>query len=554
MSQPKFEMDQEAFERELDAHDRELAHRWQRAEEFHTEDLYHAIWSNPRITELLYPHKFSYAPMPYDSLVERIRSESLYRTPPGPYGSWQWDSYDPPALDRFKPKTRNPSQTFYVSPGGGLALTLGEVSDLGRVYSDEGWIDYLVSCLPIWDARNMGKWGPPSCTLADFRVWLNKTMRWGHPDYTAACIDMYLAGAGIRRSLLTEGGYVARDELALYEAYLKSEEAKNRQSPVSAYSGADRERAPMAGGRTYQRKRTFVANAPAAKPDAAHSKLEAAQAEGRWNISQERADQLEAAKRAERAAANQEAYERGEVARVELPKGFDKSKITWSTTGPRGVDLGGDVLYGYDYQGRYIGNRINGIQDDSGSLFLVGGVANVGKVLAKAAIRRLVKRKLVSPITGGTAGAALSDAVAARAEAISIQGSPGYLSNSVRGPVLTGVLDTQTGEIFYGLNNGAVPENLHPLLQARLDTYLDATGGVTPLKAGIPGSHSEIMALSDALYAREAAAGIPVTESDLSSFLLSNRSLIGQTRVIGIPPRCPNCSAITSGVTVVGGD
>lgn len=144
--------------------------------------------------------------------------------------------------------------------------------------------------------------------------------------------------------------------------------------------------------------------------------------------------------------------------------------------------------------------------------------------------------------------------MAARADAISTKGSSDYLSRSQRGPVLTGVMDPQTGEIFYGMNQGAVPSDLHPLLQDRLDAYLDATGGITPLRAGIPGSHSEIVALDQAIKARELWQGFPVTESSLSDFLLSNRTLIGERRVIGIPPRCPNCAVITNGVQTVGGN
>jgi len=151
-------------------------------------------------------------------------------------------------------------------------------------------------------------------------------------------------------------------------------------------------------------------------------------------------------------------------------------------------------------------------------------------------------------------GVELSDAVKARAQEISTQGSPSYLSRSQRGPVVTGVMDSQTGEIFWGTNQDAVPAHLNPLLQNRLDAYLEATGSNIPVRAGIPGTHSEIVALNDALNAREAATGVPVTEDDLGSFLLSNRSLIGQTRVVGIPPRCANCFSLTNGVTVIGGN
>jgi hypothetical protein len=148
----------------------------------------------------------------------------------------------------------------------------------------------------------------------------------------------------------------------------------------------------------------------------------------------------------------------------------------------------------------------------------------------------------------------LADAVGTRAESLATKGASGYLSRSQRGPVLSGVMDPQTGEIYYGLNQGKIPTDLHPLMQQRLDAYLEATGGVTPPRAGIPGSHSEISALNQAIRAREILTGVPVIESDLSIFLLHNRALIGERSIIGIPPRCANCAAITNGVKVIGGN
>jgi hypothetical protein len=101
----------------------------------------------------------------------------------------------------------------------------------------------------------------------------------------------------------------------------------------------------------------------------------------------------------------------------------------------------------------------------------------------------------------------LADSVAARAESISTKGSSDYLSRSQCSPVLTGVMDPQTGEIFYGLNQGKIPTDLHLLMQQRLDAYFEATGGMTPPRAGILGSHSEISALDQAIKAREAITG-----------------------------------------------
>ncbi|NWJ95890.1 MAG: hypothetical protein HXX20_08920 [Chloroflexi bacterium] len=141
-----------------------------------------------------------------------------------------------------------------------------------------------------------------------------------------------------------------------------------------------------------------------------------------------------------------------------------------------------------------------------------------------------------------------------RANAILDEGNTVYhLSNKYRGPVLTGIMDTQTHEIFYGINSfdKSLPTNLHPLLSQRLEEYFAKTGGETPLKAGKPGSHSEVFALDKALKAREARTGRRVSESELSDFLLHNRSLRGTRKGTGIPPRCPNCRALTDGVQVV---
>jgi hypothetical protein len=115
-------------------------------------------------------------------------------------------------------------------------------------------------------------------------------------------------------------------------------------------------------------------------------------------------------------------------------------------------------------------------------------------------------------------------------------------------------MDPDTKEIFYGLNKGKVADDLHPVLRKRLDSYLESTGGITPPRAGVPGTHSEINALDKAIKSREARTGTAVVESDLKDFLLNNRSLIGKRCGVGIPPRCPNCAAITDGVTMIGGD
>ena len=109
-----------------------------------------------------------------------------------------------------------------------------------------------------------------------------------------------------------------------------------------------------------------------------------------------------------------------------------------------------------------------------------------------------------------------------------------------RGPVLSGVLDSKTGEVFFGINDkgGAIPD-LHPILQKRLDKLVERTNGLgnrPNFRNEIPGSHSEIGALNQALWARG-----NVSISDLNQFIMHNRSLRGATKISGVPPRCKDC-------------
>jgi len=123
------------------------------------------------------------------------------------------------------------------------------------------------------------------------------------------------------------------------------------------------------------------------------------------------------------------------------------------------------------------------------------------------------------------------------------------LSNKERGPVLSGVLDSKTGEIFFGLNSNEAISSLHPILQKRLNSLVKRTGGLgnrPEYLNEIPGSHSAISALNQALQKRG-----NVLESQLNQFFLHNRSLRGTSKVTGVPPRCADCAELTRGVNVV---
>jgi hypothetical protein len=134
-------------------------------------------------------------------------------------------------------------------------------------------------------------------------------------------------------------------------------------------------------------------------------------------------------------------------------------------------------------------------------------------------------------------------------------------SNRERGPVLTGVKDPLTGKTHFGKNVEKIPEDLHPMLKGRVEAYISQrdAGKINAesddlLRAGVPGSHSEIIALDKAIKARESTTRQSMHESELSEFLLHNRSLMKKTLGQGVPPRCINCWHITEGVRVIGND
>ncbi len=122
-------------------------------------------------------------------------------------------------------------------------------------------------------------------------------------------------------------------------------------------------------------------------------------------------------------------------------------------------------------------------------------------------------------------------------------------SNPVRGPVLTLIRDQRTGEMFAAQNLGAVPEELHPILQSRLEKYLMESGQNLNPRWGVPGSHSDFAALNQAMLRRE-AIGLPVTTLD--DFGMYNTQLWRNR--LGVPvDRCGNCGVLTDGVRVFSG-
>jgi RHS repeat-associated protein len=129
------------------------------------------------------------------------------------------------------------------------------------------------------------------------------------------------------------------------------------------------------------------------------------------------------------------------------------------------------------------------------------------------------------------------------------------LSGDERGPCVSMVLDQDTGRGFAGINTDAPPprfdpdnpspNSLHPLLQDRVDS--PPHGGWQ--NQDPPGSHSEIHALNQALWEREAQRGTnpPGSLTDTGGLLIDNQRSKGANK--GTPmPCCPNCTHITGDV------
>ncbi|TAD94692.1 MAG: hypothetical protein EAZ97_16505 [Bacteroidetes bacterium] len=132
---------------------------------------------------------------------------------------------------------------------------------------------------------------------------------------------------------------------------------------------------------------------------------------------------------------------------------------------------------------------------------------------------------------------------------VSKSGNPTYqMAKDEMGPVLTGVLDNTTGEIFFGMNNknGDLPDNLHPLIKNAVDV-LEEAGGTGYKNTKGAGSHSEIYALDQAFKAREKLTGKKLTEADLGSFLIHNVGLRSKSAYSFII-KCPDCEEITKPV------
>jgi hypothetical protein len=120
-----------------------------------------------------------------------------------------------------------------------------------------------------------------------------------------------------------------------------------------------------------------------------------------------------------------------------------------------------------------------------------------------------------------------------------------------RGPVLSGVKNLITGIIKYGINhNRDRPKDPHPLLKSFFDDFDAKFSNPKELypNAKLPGDHSEIYALNDALWAYQEFLDRPLVEDDLNVFVIHNEGL-WKNRGKDIA-RCPFCFEITSAIPV----
>jgi hypothetical protein len=108
-----------------------------------------------------------------------------------------------------------------------------------------------------------------------------------------------------------------------------------------------------------------------------------------------------------------------------------------------------------------------------------------------------------------------------------------------------------TGEVFYGQNTRQQPRNLSEPLPSRANAQAEANQAASPApeglpagwsrREGIPGSHSEVQAVDQALRARP-EAGL----EDIAIYNVRTEDVgVGQAPTM---PRCRNCRAITDGV------
>ncbi|QIG50415.1 DUF4157 domain-containing protein [Nordella sp. HKS 07] len=118
------------------------------------------------------------------------------------------------------------------------------------------------------------------------------------------------------------------------------------------------------------------------------------------------------------------------------------------------------------------------------------------------------------------------------------------------GPVLSVVRDDVSGRIFVAFNTG-ISRPLTELMNQRLLAHIQraGTGQFKIVHDIVPGGHAEVIALNDAITAREAATQRLVAAQDLPTFELHNVWL-QESRRFETAVRCEHCGPLTEGVRV----
>jgi Domain of unknown function (DUF4157) len=238
----------------------------------------------------------------------------------------------------------------------------------------------------------------------------------------------------------------------------------------------------------------------------------------------------------------------------------------------RGGEIAG-ILNKIDDVGKFV-EIMNRVEDAAqlSNILTVGRFRNISELHALMELTSVRDLETLSRLLENAGSIDNLMEMARRLQRLTLEEAQSAVQNlkpNQRGPVQSGVLDTMFPEAgpFFGRNASEIPADLYPLLRDRLAQYLpirqENLARLTDqelnaiLRAGEPGAHSELYALSQALWNRHNELGLGerfLTESALSEFLLNNVALRGSRTLTGAPPRCVNCNFLTNGMTLVGID
>lgn len=202
MGRTDLRRNQSEFEASLEGLGRPLAERMHRARAYQRKVQHHVVWTDPILSKVLEQRHWD-PPAGDPALLARLRADPDLRMRPHWAGAGRQPSRRLPPLDPLGPRAGHPMAVYHTCPGGGLALSLGELSSLGRIFFEEDWIRRLFTWPPLEKAHGLGLSADSRRnTVEQFIRWLDENIRSGWPDYAAACFDMYCAGVAVRMGIL----------------------------------------------------------------------------------------------------------------------------------------------------------------------------------------------------------------------------------------------------------------------------------------------------------------------------------------------------------------